>query len=62
MVAKKKVVKQTIDRLRDDQQLDEMRVGTLRQVQNRLIRELDGIYHTRVDYDEEPKGEKIEDE
>ena len=56
--AKIKVVKETIDRLRDDQQLDEMKVGTLRQVQQRLIRELDGIYHTRVDYDEEPKVEK----
>jgi putative nucleotidyltransferase with HDIG domain len=55
--AKIKVVKETIDRLRDDQQLDEMKVGTLRQVQNRLIRELDGIYHTRVDYDEEPVAE-----
>jgi putative nucleotidyltransferase with HDIG domain len=56
--AKIKVVKDTIDRLREDQQLDEMKVGTLRQVQNRLIRELDGIYHTRVDYDEEPKADK----
>ena len=60
--AKKKVVKDTIDRLRDDQQLDEMKVGTLRQVQQRLVRELDGIYHTRLDYDEEPKGEEEENE
>lgn len=59
--AKKKVVKDTIDRLRDDQQLDEMKVGTLRQVQQRLIRELDGIYHTRIDYDEE-KMENLTDE
>jgi hypothetical protein len=59
--SKKKVVKETIERLRDDQQLDEMKVGVLRQVQQRLVRELDGIYHTRLDYDEE-KGEKIEDE
>lgn len=61
--AKKKVVKDTIDRLREDQQLDEMRVGTLRQVQNRLIRELDGIYHTRIDYDEEEKQmEKLDND
>lgn len=59
--SKKKVVKDTIDRLRDDQQLDEMKVGILRQVQNRLIRELDGIYHTRIDYDEEPKGEDVDE-
>lgn len=56
--AKIKVVKDTIDRLREDEQLDEMKVGTLRQVQSRLIRELDGMYHTRIDYDEETKGEK----
>ena len=55
--AKTKVVKETIDRLREDKQLDEMRVGTLRQVQQRLIRELDGIYHTRMDYDEEQTKE-----
>lgn len=60
--AKKKVVRDTIDRLREDQQLDEMKVGTLRQVQNRLVRELDGIYHTRIDYDEEPKGEGTDNE
>jgi len=61
--AKKKVVKDTIDRLRDDQQLDEMKVGTLRQVQQRLVRELDGIYHTRIDYDEdEDKGAKEKNE
>ena len=58
--AKIKVVKETIDRLREDQQLDEMKVGTLRQVQHRLIRELDGIYHTRLDYDED-KGENVDE-
>jgi len=56
--AKSKVVKDTIDRLREDKQLDEMKVGTLRRVQQRLIRELDGIYHTRLDYDEELEKSK----
>lgn len=55
--SKIRIVKDTIDRLREDEQLDEMKVGILRQVQQRLIRELDGIYHTRLDYIEE-KGEK----
>ena len=59
--AKAKVVRDTIDRLREDKQLDEMKVGVLRQVQNRLTRELDGIYHTRLDYDED-EGEKTKDE
>lgn len=58
--AKIKVVKDTIDRLREDEQLDEMKVGTLRQVQNRLIRELDGMYHTRIDYEEEKETEQDE--
>jgi len=44
-------VKNTIDRLRDDMQLDEMKVGKLRQIQAKLIRELDTIYHKRIDYD-----------
>ncbi len=44
-------VKTTIDRLREDQQLDEMKVGMLRQIQARLIRELDTLYHKRIDYD-----------
>lgn len=44
-------VKHTIDRLREDQQLDEMKVGMLRVIQAKLIRELDTIYHKRIDYD-----------
>jgi len=44
-------VKNTIDRLREDQQLDEMKVGMLRVIQSKLIRELDTIYHKRIDYD-----------
>lgn len=58
--AKTKVVRDTIDRLREDKQLDEMKVGTLRQVQQRLIRELDGIYHTRMDYDLEDNETEVE--
>jgi hypothetical protein len=57
-----RVVKDTIERLRDDKQLDEMKVGTLRQVQNRLIRELDGIYHTRIDYDGEVQKNQLKSE
>ena len=52
------VVRMTVDRLRDDQQLDEMRVGVLRQVQVKLVRELDGIYHSRIDYSEDEKKVK----
>lgn len=51
-------VKNTIDRLREDQQLDEMRVGMLRQIQAKLIRELDTIYHKRIDYDLDSEKEE----
>lgn len=44
-------VASTIDSLRDDEQLDEMKVGTLRKVREKLSRELDSIYHTRVKYE-----------
>lgn len=54
-------VKNTIDRLREDQQLDEMRVGMLRQIQARLIRELDTIYHKRIDYKLDEKEDKDEE-
>jgi hypothetical protein len=47
------VVSSTIDYLKEEEQLDEMKVGTLRKVKDRLIRELDSIYHTRVQYDKE---------
>ncbi len=50
-------VKSTIDRLREDMQLDEMKVGVLRQIQAKLIRELDTIYHKRIDYDLDPVEE-----
>lgn len=47
----------TIDALRDDEQLDEMKVGTLRKVREKLARELDSIYHTRVAYEAEETEE-----
>ena len=59
--AKAKVVRDTVARLRDDLQLDEMKVGTLRQVEQRLVRELDGLYHTRLDYDEEIQPSEVEE-
>jgi putative nucleotidyltransferase with HDIG domain len=52
-------VKSTIDRLREDEQLDEMKVGKLRQIQSKLIRELNTIYHKRIDYELENESEKV---
>jgi len=54
-------VKNTIDRLREDQQLDEMKVGMLRQIQSKLIRELDTIYHKRIDYDLDSDNDSNQD-
>lgn len=54
---KHECVSSTIDYLREDEQLDEMKVGTLRKVKDRLTRELDSIYHTRVQYTEEESDE-----
>jgi hypothetical protein len=55
---KSNCVSSTIDYLRDDEQLDEMKVGTLRKVREKLTRELDSIYHTRVGYDKAEEEEK----
>jgi hypothetical protein len=54
---KHNAVSSTIDYLREEEQLDEMKVGTLRKVKERLIRELDSIYHTRVQYEDEEEPE-----
>jgi len=50
-----KAVKGTISRLMDDQQLDNMKIGTLNTTKKILIKELESIYHKRVTYDDESK-------
>lgn len=52
---KQNVVISTIKRLREDEQLDSMTVGTLRTVEKMLIRELGSIYHKRVPYTTDEK-------
>ena len=57
---KQKVVYSTLERLDGDDQLDELKMGVVKKIRNRLVRELDSIYHQRVTYDEaDDESEKI---
>ena len=49
-----KVINETIQRLIDDGQLDDvtMKLGDLKKIKHALARELEGVYQKRVDYDE----------
>ena len=56
---KKTVVSSTIQRLMDDDQLDNLKVGELKIIKRILFRELENIYHKREIY---PENENIDDE
>lgn len=47
----KKAINGTIERLVDDGQLDNMKIGTLKVVKRVLFKELESIYHKRVSYE-----------
>lgn len=56
-----KTVKMCIDKLVNDEQLDELKIGVIRVVKEVLCKEIESIYHKRVSYEEEedlPEGEK----
>jgi len=57
-----KVINETLQRLVDDGQLDEvtMKLGDLKKIKHALAKELEGVYQKRVDY-EEAAEEKEED-
>ena len=57
---KKLVINSTIQRLMDDDQLDNMKVGELKVIKRTLIREMENIYHKREVYPEDE--EEIEDD
>ena len=58
-----KVINETLQRLIDDGQLDEvtMKLGDLKKIKAALALELEGVYQKRVDYDEAAEEEKEED-
>lgn len=53
---KKDLIDTTIQRLVDDDQLDNMRVGELKVVKKVLLKELENIYHKRELYGDEKKA------
>lgn len=57
------VIEKTMTSLQDDGQLDDvvMRLGDLRTVKETLIKELEGTYQKRPDYDEAAKKDTVED-
>lgn len=54
----KESVDKTINRLMEDEQLDNMKIGILNKTKNILIKELESIYHKRVSYDKDEKDDK----
>jgi len=57
-----KAVNGTISRLMDDEQLDNMKIGVLNTTKKILIKELESIYHKRVNYEDKTIGELRETE
>jgi len=52
----KKAISGTVERLVDDGQLDNMKIGTLKKTKVVLTKELESIYHKRVSYEPEENG------
>ena len=58
---KKKVIEKTVNRLINDNQLDELKVGDLKKIKSVLHKELLTMYHKREDYEsEEEEEDKVE--
>jgi membrane-associated HD superfamily phosphohydrolase len=56
---KKSVINNTINRLMDDDQLDDVKVGDLKKIRRVLYKELENKYHKRELYgDEDEAGDK----
>jgi hypothetical protein len=49
--ARRSLVDLTVNRLIDDNQLDSMKIGTLKTIRKVLYKELEAIYHKRVSYE-----------
>jgi cyclic-di-AMP phosphodiesterase PgpH len=55
------VVNTTVDRLMQDYQLDDIKVGDLRRIKNVLYKEMENIYHKREAYGDEKKDKSEDD-
>jgi putative nucleotidyltransferase with HDIG domain len=49
--SRRSLVDSTVNRLIDDSQLDNMRIGTIKTIRKVLYKELEAIYHKRVSYE-----------
>jgi putative nucleotidyltransferase with HDIG domain len=58
---RRSVVNSTINRLMDDDQLDDITVGALKKIRKVLFKELENRYHKRIEYPEE-NGKKEKEE
>jgi len=58
-----KVINETLQRLVDDGQLDEvtMKLGDLKKIKHALAKELEGVYQKRVDYEDLPEEMEEDD-
>lgn len=56
------VVNKTVDRLMQDYQLDDIKVGELRKIKSVLYKELENIYHKREVYGGEKESEEKDDD
>ena len=56
------VVNTTVDRLTQDYQLDDIKVGDLRTIKTMLYKEMENIYHKRESYGDEKEEIKSEDD
>lgn len=52
---KQRVVDMKLEQLDNDDQLDVLKMGVFKKIKQRLVRELDSIYHPRVSYEEKPE-------
>lgn len=57
-----KAINGTIERLMDDNQLDNMKIGVLNITKKLLFKELESIYHKRVSYEDTTIGELKEND
>ena len=56
------VINTTVDRLTQDYQLDDIKVGDLRTIKNVLYKEMENIYHKRIAHGDEKEEIKSEDD
>lgn len=57
----KRIIQTTIEKLDDDDQLDKILHGAIKQIKRILTKELESIYHKRVTYKDEEDTDKVKE-